>query len=139
MPKSTSLATTWLHSSLGKIMNDHPQAYNGEGLRKFYADLVLDHGWMHVLPLVDSLDALLLIRDALRLFSFTSHETLVFSRHPEYPGWADDDVVRITPLQSGQVEVAYVGGRSPRGDESRVVSYAELILTVDSFLRQLVI
>lgn len=121
-----------------EVMTGEGQAYNQKDLKRFYTDLVLDHGWTHVLPMVESLDALLLMRDALRLYSFTSHETLVFSRHPDYPGLADDDVVRITPLRSGQVEVTYVGGRGPRDDESRVVSYAELILTVDSLTRQLV-
>jgi hypothetical protein len=123
---------------LDKVMNDDPQAGSRRDLKRFYVDLVINYGWTHVSPLVDALDALLSMRDARGLFSFTSHEVLVFSRHPAYPAWADDYVVAITPLRSGQVEVAHFHRRDPRGIESRVVSYAELITTVDSLARRLI-
>ncbi len=119
-------------------MSDDLHGGNRRDLKRFYVDLVVEYGWTHASPLVDALDALLSMRDARGLFSFTSHEILVFSRHPEYPAWADHDVVAITPLRSGQVEVSYVHRRDPRGKESRVVSYAELITTVDSLARLLV-
>jgi hypothetical protein len=119
-------------------MSDDPQAGNRRDLKGFYGELVTKYGWTHVSPLVEALDALLSVRDKRGLFSFTSHEVLVFSRHPEYPAWANDDVVAIRPLRTGQVEVAYVHGRDPRGKESRVVSYAELIATVDPLARQLI-
>ena len=118
-------------------MKSDPQACNRRDLKGFYVDLVIEHGWTHVSPLVEALDALLSMRDERGLFSFTSHEILVFSRHPEYPAWANDDAVAITSLPSGQVAVAYVRRRAPRGQESRVVSYAELVTTVDSLVRQL--
>ena len=118
-------------------MSDDPQSYNRKDLQRFYADLVLVHGWQHLTPLLNVLDALLKLREERGLFTFTSHELLTFTSHPEYPAWANDDIVAIEPLRSGKAEVHYVRRREPCSEESVVVGYDTLISTVDAMLSRL--
>lgn len=78
-----------------------------------------------------------MLREVYGLFTFTSHERLVFTKHSSYPEWFEDDTVVIAPLTSGDVEVGYVKQQESSSEKAVTVSYQQLVSTVKTMLEQL--
>jgi hypothetical protein len=116
-------------------MADDLSWFDPRDLRRFYSGLIA-HGWRHLIPLLDRLDDILAMRDKLGLFTFTSHEVLCFTRHPEFPAWSHDDLVAIDPLANGKVELTFFVYHL-RTREKEVVDYEQLLSALQVALPRL--
>jgi len=125
---------------VGLKRNEMPEAlheFNRKDLHRFFADLLTQTNWSHLLPFVEKLDELLILAGVYGLVTFTSHERLLFSKHTSYPEWFEDDTVVITPLTSGNVDVEYVKPKESTSEKSVTVSYQQLVPTLKSMLELL--
>ena len=116
-----------------------------QSLQDFYCNLVHQHGWKHIAPMLDVIPAIETEIQKRGLSVFTAHEILRVTPHEAHAERIEDDILSIAPDRSGFARVIYQSKIDrqalpivefiDRGGSQ--VSYAELVSTVIPHLERL--